>query len=342
MEFFKKFDFKPLTILKIVGVAVISLILIVFALRLIGSSFQSLTGSKGLNQSARTASFYPKMDFDDYEKGGAIAQELSVRNIASGVNPRQNYSTGEDAEDFEVTEYRATIKTRKLDSACSVLSELKVNDGVIFESVNKHDHGCYYSFKVKNDQVEKVLAVIEDLNPEELSENIFTIKQLVDDFTSEVEILEKKKVSIEETLENAISAYDQITVLATKVQDVESLAKIIDSKIRIIEKLTQEKIRINEQLDRLSRAKANQLDRIEYTYFNVSVYENKYVDFENIKNSWQSAIKEFVRDTNDILQDVTVGLLALFLRGLQVVLYLFILLVVVKYSWRFARYLWKK
>src|SRR3989339_721006 len=154
---------------------------------------------------------------------------------------------------------------------------LKPREDVIFENASEYEKNCNYSFKVKRDSVKEILSIIESLDPKELNENTYTIKRLIEDYT----------------------------------RDVENLAKIIDSKIRIIERLTQERININSQLERLNRSKAEQLDRLEYTYFRVYVFENKFIDREDLKDSWKTAIKSFVRDINKIAQDITINLAAL-------------------------------
>ena len=106
--------------------------------------------------------------------------------------------------------------------------------------------------------------------------------------------------------------------------------------------MTQERISVNEQLDRLSRSKAEQLDRLEYTYFNVSVTENKYINSEQIRDSWQAAVRKFVRDVNEIAQGLTINLLALVFMAIQIALYAVLLLVLAKYGWRLAKYIWNK
>ncbi len=143
-------------------------------------------------------------------------------------------------------------------------------------------------------------------------------------------------------MDGAIKAYDEITALATRTQDAESLAKIIDSKIQILERLTQERININEQLDRLSRAKAEQLDRLDYTYFTINVYENTYFNGQGLKDSWKEAVREFVQNLNQIAQGLTIGFVTLILFAVQYILCFFILLVMAKYVWQFAKYIWKK
>ncbi|MFH1412864.1 MAG: hypothetical protein ABIG10_02440 [bacterium] len=350
MEFLKKFKFKPIAILKVAGLAIVAIFVIVFLFNIVGRSFDSLTlktnidnkGMGGFNDFEMAMESMESSDIDE-KMGGWGDTSLSIRNTAYGIIPPQGHATGDDAEDFEITEYNGLINTAHLDETCAIVSDLKVKDYVIFENANKQDgHSCDYRFKVKNDNADEILDIIEDLDPKELSKNSYTIKQTIDDFTNEVEVLEKKKQSIEETLENAIDAYDKIMNLATQTKDVESLAKIIDSKIKIIERLTQEKITINEQLDRLTIAKSNQLDRLDYTYFNINIYKDKYIDVDNLKDSWKMAIKNFVHDINASIQGITINLLAVIFVILQYVIYLFIMLIVVKYSWKMAKYIWQK
>jgi len=280
-----------------------------------------------------------KMLTDSYQTAGMPA--LSTRNVIAPVPPATGGGAGNRAEEFEVKQYYATIETRAKAETCSTIASWKAKSYVIFESANESDRSCDYTFKVEKAHAEEVLAQVKALNPKDLSQNVQSIKRQVDDFTSEVDILMKKQASIEKTLDDAVRAYDEITALATRTQDAGSLARIIESKIQIIERLTQERINVNEQLDRLARAKAEQLDRLEYTYFQLSVYENKFVDGENLKDSWKAAVREFVQDLNRIAQDLTVGLVALFFFAIQWLIYFFIVLVIVKYVWKFAKAIWK-
>ena len=50
------------------------------------------------------------------------------------------------------------------------------------------------------------------------------------------ERLKRRLAAIDDTLGKATAAYDEVTVLATKEKDVESLAKIIDDKINTIQR----------------------------------------------------------------------------------------------------------
>ncbi len=357
MDFLKNLDVSPKRVLIIAGAALVGLVLLVFAFQLIASSFRTIAREFGFTTGMATQGYggeeamgiaygSPAADYDyAYGKGmDAAMPELSIRNVATRssmpVMPPQPSSTGDTAEEFEVTQYDASIETRRLDETCAAVSALKERDDVIFESANAYDRGCNYIFKVKHASADEILGIIRNLNPKELSENTYTIKNQVDDYTNEVEVLTKKRASIDETLSSALIAYNEITRLATNTQNADALAKIIDSKIGIIERLTQERININEQLDRLARAKAEALDRLDYTMFTVSVYENKFVDTEDLKDSWKQVVKSFVRQFNTVLQEVTFGLLVILLLVAQWALYALIALLATKYGWQLAKYIW--
>jgi hypothetical protein len=340
MEYLKNIKWTPLTILKAFALFLVALIVLSITFRVItpltDTVFQN-TNDYAVH--SEPGMQYPASDGDAYEESGSV--KLSSENI--GIpSPGVDGGVGGDLEDYEVTRYSVSIETRDRDRTCREVASLKELEYVVFENTNEYDEGCTYTFKVAQERVEEIRTVLNELDPKHFSENTYTIKQQLDDFTSETEILERKLTSINETLENAIRAYDEISVLATRTQDVESLAKIIDSKINTIERLTQQRITITAQLERLARGKAEQLDRLEYTYFDVRVYENTFVDGDALKESWKGAVKGFVRDVNQIAQDSTINLLSLLFVLLQYMLYFFILLVVVKYVWRATQYIWRK
>lgn len=333
MEFFKNFDFSFSSILKLIGMGILGLLALSIIVSLVGFAFRTAFFG-GSNDYYESEYYAPQAIRSDYAMEGA---KLSQRNII----PQPGYTTGSDAEDFEVTEYSGTIRTRKLDEVCFVLEDLKRHDHVIFEDAQKYDKGCSYVFKVENDRVDDVLPVVKELKPKTFQANTKTIKRNIDDYTSEVEILNKKLASVEETLAGAQQAYDEITALATKTKDVESLAKIIDSKINLIERLTSSRISIKEQIDRLERSKAEQLDKLNYTFFRINVYEYLIFDWKSLKDSWMNEFRSFVNEFNDVLQDITVNLAEFMMRLVQAAIYLFIALFMVKYGWRFVKYFWK-
>jgi chromosome segregation ATPase len=257
-------------------------------------------------------------------------------------SPEPIGTVGIDAEEYEVTDYYASIETGNVEKTCGEVKALKERKEVVFENANEHDHGCSYTFKVENGTVAEVLDAIKELDPKDLSENVSTIKPVLDDYTSAEDILKKKLASVTETLENALKSYDEISAVATRTQNAEALARIIDSKVSLIERLSQEHLNINAQLEQLSRSKAQQLDRLDFTYFTVNVYENKLVDGEEIADSWKNAVRDAVRNANAVLQTLTVGLLVLLLGIAQYALYALLAIVVLKYVVKAGKWLWKR
>lgn len=345
MEWFKDLDLKkPLNIFKVAVVGLLGVGAIVFVLSLVNSSVRPyLNNRKEVSMSVAPGYYSSAGEMNTV--GGMNTQQvkavadLSYRNILP-VPPQG--TTGNTAEEFEVTDYSATIETHNKTEACARIAGLKSLSYVIFEYAQDSDKTCNYTFKVEQAKVGEILGVVKDLDPKDLFENTRTIKSQVDDFTNQTEILEKKLVSVDETLKSALTAYDQITALAVKTQDASSLAKIIDSKVQLIERMTQERININQQLEYLTRAKAEQLDRLDYTYFTVNVYENKFVDGQNLKDSWKMAVQNFFYNTNRALQDATIGLVAMLLTAIPYIIYAVLLVLAAKYGWRWLKKVWYK
>jgi hypothetical protein len=343
METFKNIDFKKISIPKLIGLILLGLIIFIIATSLIGFAFRTAfnTGGGYSFSPGSAPRHYAGEMMEEAHYDEEYSMKLSASNIMPPPYPDTN-TTGNDAESYEVTEYNGHIKTGNLNKACDTLETLKDFGYVIFENANRNESNCNYTFKVENQEVPSIIEVIKGLKPESLNENTHTIKTLVEGYTSEVEILEKKLSSIEETLLDAQRAYDQVEVLATRTQDVESLAKIIDSKIQLIERLTNERINIKERIDRLNREKADQIDRLNYTYFGVYVTESNLVDLRGLKNSWEWEIKRFVNEFNGVLQKITINLIGFLLQLSWIALYLVLALFVVKYGWRGAKYIWRK
>jgi hypothetical protein len=270
------------------------------------------------------------------------APTLSVRNVSDSYLSRETggYTAGDTGEAFEVKEYSADIETSQLGHDCDALHALKARTDVIFEQANAYTRGCSFTFKVKKEHVDEVLALIKNMDPRDLTENTYTIKREVDDYTSEITILENKLATLDKTLTDAISSYENITSLATRQSDVESLAKIIESKLSIIERLTTLRIETVNELERMERVKGEALDRLEYTYFTVRVYENKFVNGDDIRDSWKTAVRAFVADVNTLVQDITIGLAGLLLIIFKFALYFVIILIVLRAGWAFTKKIW--
>lgn len=354
MQFLKKYDITGEKLLKFIGIAIGAIIVTALISSLFKLSFYG-SGRSFVNRGGMGLVVPPMMPYGGgasydtsesaamYQKGPTegFSADLSIRNARNALSPVPAPVTGSDAEEFEVTDYNATIETRRIGETCAAIASLKAHEYVIFENASEGDSNCYYTFKVEHANVPQILAVLEGLEPKDLSENTYTIKRQIDDFTSETDILKKKLESIDSTLRSSLVAYDEITRVATKAGSAEALAKIIDSKIGIIERLTNERLNVTMQLERLLRAKEEQLDRLKYAYFNVSVYERKFFDGEALRESWKQELRQLVMSINLAIQAVTTKLLAFILWLLPITIYALLLIIVAKYGWRLIRTIWK-
>lgn len=352
MDFLKKYKLEGAKLYKVIGLLILGLVLAVFALSMLASTFggvlRGLPHMTSISEPSYDAAMPPFAG-----KGGGVAgyassnsyagdrAELSIRNI-DPIAPGYGQTTGSTAEQYEVSDYSASIETRNRDEACAHIASLKELEYVVFENASDSKKACSFTFKVERAHLAEILERLRGMSPKELSENTYTIKNQIDDFTGQEDILKKKLESIDSTLETALEAYDEITRIATRANDAASLATIINSKVQIIERLTQERINVRTELDTLARARAEQLGRIDYAYFNVYVYENKYIDPEEIAESWKSSLRAFFTAANQALQDATLNLIVFLLTLLPYAIYLALLLLAAKYGWQFAKFIWNK
>jgi len=334
MEPLKKLNLTGLQLLKYLGLFLGG----GFVLFVLVTVYNAQTTSFGISSDSLSVpgGYYPS---SSYDKGVAT---LSVRNAENSIIPPVDGSVpGNDSEAFEVKQYSASIETRNLDRDCGTISGLKSRPGVIFESSNLSDKNCSYTFKVKKDSVPSILTILNNLDPKELSETSYTIKREVTDYTSEIQILENKLASLDKTLADAIASYESISNLATEVGNVDTLARIIDSKLVMIERLNNTRIEAVSQLERINRGKSEALDKLEYTYFYVNLYESKFFDGEAIKDSWKFAVQQFMRDTNSLLQDISIGFVGFLLMLIKFALYFVVIVTLARLGWGYARKVWQ-
>jgi len=342
---FKKFDWSFKSIIKFLGVIFLGIFGVVMITALVVFSYHSLTGV--LSGTAQSESDFgyggSKMANPAAYDGFSVASGDVTSEMAPGImpTPGPGMSTGLDAEDFEVKAYDGQIKTKNLEEVCSVIEKLKQESYVIFESANKNDFDCYYQFKVEKEHTDSILKIIQALKPENLNANITSIKKSIEGVDTELEILTKKLQSIEETLASAQTSYDEISKLATDQQDAETLAKIIDSKLNLIERLSTERLNIKSQIDYSNKNKADQLDQLKFTFFTISVNKDVIFDWKALKENWKGEAKLLVENISHAAQTMTLKLLAYFVYFALGVIYLFISVFLLKFVWKGVKRIWK-
>lgn len=320
------------------------------AVKLVGVFALGMLVVAGLQVVSNTAPFQ-SMKYAISEDGGygydmgstAGSPALSYRNVEdSMMPPSPEFAPGNDTDAYEVKEYNATFETGDATTECEAIADLLDREDVVFESTNEYEKGCSYNFKVEKDSVSDILAILEDLNPKHLSENAYTIKREVTDYTSEIEILETKLAAYDATLTQSTATYDELIRLATSRGDIDALTRATDSKLALVERISISKIEVNAELDRINRSKAEALDRLAYSNFYVNVYENALVNGDSIKESWIAAVQELVSDINTFVQEVSLGFIALMFMVIKFALYGVVLLYVARFGYSYAKKVWSQ
>jgi hypothetical protein len=332
---FHDFDWSFKSISKIFGVFIIGVVglaivagIVSFAFRTIASPLSNNNGGYGGGGIMES-----RMDF-------ASSKGMGFSNILPPI-----IDDGEivdtDAEDYEVHSYNASYRTSDKTETCGTIAGLKSRKEIVFESSNESDRSCNYRFQVENKNVNEVLKILEDLDPEDLNSSIYTIQRSVERTSDQLTILMQKLEQTEETLSEAQKAYEELMALATRSRDVENLTQLITLKINAIEQLAQKRISTNQQIEQVQRSRAEQLRRIANTEFNVNVYEERFVDWQNIANDWKQEIRNFVDNLNGLTQFVSVKLVSFVLYSAAAMLYIAIAFGFLKVLWIVGKKVWR-
>lgn len=328
MNFFTNFDWSAKSFAKLAGGVLLGFVGLALVAMLISFSLRTVLEP-----------FYGQSYTKDYY--GDTAYPESVRSLG-GVPPMPGGEyVAEDAESYEVSEYSADFRPRRKDKVCDAVAELKSRTDIIFEQSSSSDESCRYRFKVKKALTDEILTLLDELGAEDISANTYTIQRAVEGLADELTILQRKLDGIEATLTQAQSDYDELTRLATRKQDVESLTKLIDLKLNTIERLADERRQTADHISRLTKARAEQLQSIEYTTFSVSVVEERFIYWQQIADSWRYEIRTFITTFNDLLQSLTVTLVTYLLRVIQALIYFALSVAVLKLVWIIARRIWR-
>ncbi|MCF7846158.1 MAG: DUF4349 domain-containing protein [Candidatus Peribacteraceae bacterium] len=339
----KNFDWSLKSVAKILGVFVLGVVALGIVAGIISFAFRTIVSPFTANYGIGGGGGYyaEEMAMDSASSYSAKTLSLSSRNIVPPIPGPDGEIVDATAEDYEVKSYSANYQPRDKTEICAAVANLKADPEIVFSSSNESDRSCYFTFEVPNERAEEILKILKDLDPEDLNANIYTIQKSVEGTSDQLAILTQKLEQTEATLADAQEAYEDLMKLATNSRDVENLTQLIRLKIEAIEQLAQSKISINQQIEQVQRNRADLLRQIANTTFNVSVYEQKFVDWQQISDNWKNAIREFVSDLTDLTQFVTVRLVSFVLYAAAGIVYLGIVFGFLKVLWILGKKVWK-
>lgn len=354
-KFLKNFDWSLVSILKVVLVVGLVLLVLSFVLGLLGGVVRTVMpysgggGNVALQNSLRStgnmvgemAERVLSLDID-----GAVSQGSSggaYDSIAVAPSSPQPYPLGGDeAEEYEVTEYSAHYRPLSAEKVCEPIAAMKALEYVVFDSADESavDGSCYFSFRVEKDHEEDIVANLQSLDPRTWNENTYTIERSVEDQQYERDLLITEIDSLEQSLAEVEAAYSDLMAVATNSGDAEALAKAVNDRLVLMGQLEQQIRYAQERLARFERSGDQQEDKMEYAHFNVSVSDIELVDWRGMGDSWIASVRDLARAVNSTLQGLIFGLLAFALFIIQALVYLFLLVVVAKFAWIGVKFLW--
>ncbi|MFA6457981.1 MAG: hypothetical protein WCV72_01145 [Patescibacteria group bacterium] len=333
---FQNFDWSLKSIAKIFVAFLIGIVALALVAGIISFAFQTIvspfTGSNYDRGYAETA----MMDAS-YSKG----MGLSSSNIMPPIPSPEGGVVDATAEDYEVKTYSANYQPNDKTKICATIIGLKSDPEIVFSNSNEDEQSCSFTFEIPNARAEEIVTLLKNLNPENLSANIYTIQKAVEGTSDQLAILTQKLEQTEATLTEAQASYADLMKLATSSRDITNLTQLITLKISAIEQLAQTKISINQEIEQVQRSRADLLRQIANTTFNVSVYEQKFIDWKQIGDSWKQAIRDFVSSVTDLTQFVSIRLVSFTLYAAAAIAYLAIVFAFLKVLWLLGKKVWK-
>ncbi|MFH0776011.1 MAG: hypothetical protein V1936_00150 [Patescibacteria group bacterium] len=339
MNLFKNFDWSFKSFVKIFGLLILGVIALGLIAGIVSFAFKTVVSPFLGNYSRGGYGAVPEMAMDS--AGYSKMAVSSSRNIIPPIPGPSGEVIDATAEDYEVKNYYANYQPSDKTEICATILNLKSDPEIIFSNSSESDSSCNFTFEVPNERADEVLKILKSLDPEDINQNIYTIQRSVEGTSDQLKVLQNKLEQTEATLTDAQKAYEDLMRLATNSRDVENLTSLIKLKIDSIEQLAQTKISITQEIEQVQRNREDLLRQIKNTTFNVSVYEQKFVDWKQISESWKNALRDFVNNLTDLTQFVSVRLVSFVLYSAAALLYLAVAFGFLKVLWLLGKKVWK-
>jgi len=314
---------------------------ITLVLMLVLSGLSSLT--KLMTGVEQGESFKSMSMTDSVSRSPQYEMSYDVGGASNTSRPAPSGGTGSyDEVAYEARQYTIAYKTGDFEEVTAAIEAYKPNLAVVFEQATHNDTYAQYRFKVAREHVDTVLATLEELGPTGLTEQTEVVKKQLMRYAGELEILEQQEALLLSTLTDVNAAYNELVTLSKDTGDVETLATVINDKLKYVQDLSQRRIQVAAQIERIAQRKAELMDRIEYVYFTVTVMKYQFIDGDDLKDDWVAGVRGVVYDMSTTLQWLTFGLMQLFLLLLVLAVYGAVLLFIGKHGWRLVRAYWQR
>ena len=282
---------------------------------------------------------------DGAYKGGAVAsQRVAAAPAGDAYYPEPIPSPGagyQNLEAYETTDYHISARTQQFDAFCASLRTLKAEDRFDFRSINEAINHCSATFYTAEAHVADVLNTFGQFSGVDVSRHTDSVTRQRERLASQTDILRQQLSSVERTLASAETDFDEVITIARLEGNASELANAMRQKLQMIDNLTSRQLSPTNQINNLYRQAQDREDRIGVVQFTVSASPvvTKYPGEHERK--WAQAWDELKDTFTNTLLGLTTGLGIFLLAIVQYGIYALIIIVILRYVWKFLRKLWK-
>ena len=283
--------------------------------------------------------------------GGFAPQSMEVATDAAYETSRSTYPSPDpsptpggyidDLEGYELTDYTGRATTDRFAEACATLRTLKADSRFHFRSLRERTNTCratFFASEADATAARGELATIADLRLARETRSVTALRARV---ASEIELIRSRLSSIQRTIREAETDYDELRALARDERDTASLTKAITDKVTTLEMLRQRELQLIKQLTARERHAQELAERIGMAQFSITIDRRIPITDED-EHRWARAWEQFTDQLAFMRIALTAYLGIFILWVVQTTIYLAIVLVFVRGLWAAGRYLWRR
>ena len=244
-------------------------------------------------------------------------------------------------ESYETTSYSVTARSNQFDTLCDALNNLKADNSIHFKSLNVSLNNCNAQFFVEEGKVDAVLAQFTSYGDVTIDRTTASVTRHKEQIESQASIVRAQLETVEATLTEAQTAYDEIIALARSERDAAALNRAIQNKLQQIDSLSNRKIALTSQLDSYAQQAADLEERLGVVEFYANFNRLTPTQVGQHEQQWSQAWKQLGNQFTMTLIGLTVTFGIFLLYIVQYGVYLLVLLVVARFGWKLLQRIWK-
>ncbi|MCA9368557.1 hypothetical protein KC887_10020, partial [Candidatus Kaiserbacteria bacterium] len=249
------------------------------------------------------------------------------------------YTSG--LETYETTSYSVSARSNQFDNLCDSLSNLKADDAIHFKSLTMSLNNCNAQFFVEEGKVDTVLAQFDSYDGVTIDRTTASVTRHKEQIESQASIVRAQLDTVEATLAEAQTAYDEIIALARSERDADALNAAIRNKLQQIDSLSNRKIALTSQLDSYAQQAADLEERLGVVEFYANFNRLTPTQVGQHERQWSQAFEQLGNQFTMTLIGLTITFGVFLLYVVQYGVYVLVLLVIARFGWKLLQRIWK-